>query len=280
MTLIKKISPHIALFILALSLNAIFVNHLAAETVQQKLLKVADKKASGNYVRKQFVSLLNKPFDLSDQANPAKKILIIGDSHAQDFVNMVFENGKLKNYQLSTRHIPTRCQPILAANMSAFIAAKDQNFCAKSDSLGKAKTQISQADIIILVANWTLKSAKQLPTTIKNLHLNSSQKLFVLGRKSFGKVTIRRYLRLPEKELRNLRNPVDAKQQAINTLMKSSLDKNIFIDMQELICSTSNSCRVFSSDLQLISFDGGHLTPAGAAYLGSQLFQKSLLKNL
>jgi hypothetical protein len=101
-----------------------------------------------------------------------------------------------------------------------------------------------------------------------------------VGRKSFGKVAIRSYLRQSEQTLRNLRNPVDAKQQKINDLMKSSLAAQTFIDMQKLICDASSTCRVFSSDLKLISFDGGHLTPAGARYLGQQLFQKSLLKNL
>ena len=257
------------------------LNSVSAETIQQALLKVADKKVSGEYVRKRFVSLLNKNFDPNEAtATKQKKMLVIGDSHAQDFINMLFENHRLKQYQIHTRHIPTRCQPLLGGNIQALIAKKDQSFCAKSDSLAKARPHIAQADVIILVANWTMTSAKHLPNTLKNLHLSPQQKLFVVGRKSFGKVDIRSYLRQSEQTLRNLRNPVDAQQQKINDLMKSTLPAQTFIDIQKLICDSSSRCRVFSSDLKLISFDGGHLTPTGARYLGQQLFQHSQLKNL
>ena len=275
---IKYKGLNLLTLLLLVLVHTLLLAPVAAETVQQSLLKVADQKTSGEYVRKRFVSLLKKEFESNKTGK--KKMLVIGDSHAQDFINMVFENNQFKHYQIQTRHIPTRCQPLLGNNIQALIAKKDQAFCAKADSLAKAKAHIATADVIILVANWTMKSAKQLPNTLKNLQLNPQQKIFVVGRKSFGKVAIRSYLRQSEQSLRNLRNPVDAQQQAINDLMKSSLASQMFVDIQTLICDTSNTCRVFTSDLQLISFDGGHLTPAGARYLGQQLFQKSLLKNL
>lgn len=248
-----------------------------ANSISKQLLKAADTKSSGNYVRKRFVSLMNKPFDTEKNQ---KKILIIGDSHAQDFVNMIFESHNLSNYQISTRSIPTRCQPVLGGNATKFIAAKDKSFCAKSDSLAKAKPQIAQADIVIIAANWTENSAKELSTTINHLQLSKEQKLFIIGRKSFGKVSVRAYLRQSDQALRNLRNKVDAKQQKINTIMKSAVSTTQFIDMQKLICDSSANCRVFSSDLKLISFDGGHLTQDGAKYLGNILFRDSQLNQL
>jgi hypothetical protein len=35
---------------------------------------------------------------------------------------------------------------------------------------------------------------------------------------------------------------------------------------------------LFTDDAQLISYDGGHLTPAGAKYVGQLLFANSLLQ--
>jgi len=254
----------------------LMIGTASADSLQMELLKAADKKASGEYVRKRFLALMKKPFDSSIK----KKALIIGDSHAQDFVNVVFENGYLKNYQISTRGIPTRCQPSLGVDATQFIDKKDQNFCAKADSLEKAKEQINKANLIILVANWKEWSAKALPKTIANLKLKPQQKLLVVGRKSFGKVSVRSYLRKSETELRNLKNPVDKDQKKINNILKTSLSKEVFIDLQQLVCGSTSSCRVFTSDLKLISFDGGHLTQYGASYVGSILFKKSQLADL
>jgi lysophospholipase L1-like esterase len=93
-------------------------------------------------------------------------------------------------------------------------------------------------------------------------------------------VLVRAYLRQSDQALRNLRNRVDARQQKINTIMKKAVNKQQFIDMQKLICDSSANCRVFSSDLKLISFDGGHLTQDGAKYLGNILFRDSQLNQL
>lgn len=275
MLLIKKVqTPIVLVSMLLLLATASF--SVSAESRSSELLKAADKKVAGKYVRQRYVELLNKPFASSTK----KKVLILGDSHAQDFVNMVFENNYLKNYQIITRDIPTRCQPILGGNETKFIESKDKSFCAKADSLAKAKQQIDNADVIILAANWKDWSAKELPQTIKNLHLKSEQKLLILGRKSFGKVSVRKYLRMSDKELRNLRNEVDSEQEAINKIMKATVNKSIYIDTQQLLCGSSSTCRVFTSDLKLISFDGGHLTKEGAKYVGNILFRDSQLADL
>lgn len=274
MTFSKKLKINFLLILSTLLASSYSLNTLADQ--RGDLLKMANKKESGKYVRAHFSSLLKKPFTSSAK----KKVLIIGDSHAQDFVNAILESGNFKNHQLSAREIPTRCQPILGGGATQLIAAKDKAFCAKSDNLAKAKGQIAKAEIVILVANWKEWSATALPNTIKNLQLTPQQQLLVIGRKSFGKVSIRNYLRLSEKELRNLQNKVDGVQEKINNTLKSTLDKAVFIDIQQLICGSPSSCRVFTSDLKLISFDGGHLTKEGARYVGNILFKNSQLKNL
>ncbi len=247
-----------------------------ADSRNDILLKQADTKVSGEYVRQQFIKLLDKPFT----DNAKKKLLVIGDSHAQDFINMVVENHLLSDYQISTRDIPTRCQPILVDNAQQYIAEKDKAFCEKADSLKKAKPKIAQADVIILVANWKKWSAKELPNTIKNLQLKPEQKLFIIGRKSFGKIKIRKYLRMSDQQLRNLQNTVDGEQVAINQIMQKRLDKSQYIDFQQAVCGAIDKCRVFTSDLKLISFDGGHLTKDGAAFVGRILFKATGLREL
>ncbi len=249
---------------------------IASNSLKKELIKAANVKESGKYVRTRFLESAKKPF--TDKSK--KKALIIGDSHAQDFYNSVLESKLLADYQISTRSIPTQCQVYLGNNLNQFIAPKDTAFCAKSDSLAKAKRQIAEADLIILVANWKEWSAKELPQTIKNMQLNSKQKVVVIGRKSFGKVSVRKYLRMPEDKLKTLRNKPDDRQQNISSIMSESLDKDVLIELQDLVCGSTKTCPIFTDELKLISFDGGHLTKDGARYVGKVLFEKSPLGKL
>ncbi len=248
----------------------------SASQIRSELQKAADTKASGAYVRKRFLQMMRKPFTSTSK----KKALIIGDSHAQDFLNGVLENGYLRNYQISTRYIPTRCQIYFGEHLTQFIKHRDRAFCKKSDSLLRAKRQIAEADLIILAGDWKAWSAKALPLSIKKLGLKPRQKLFVVGRKSFGKISIRNYLRMPDQKLRTLRNKVDAHQTKVNNIMSRSLSRSVFINQQQLICGSSATCPVFTKDLKLISFDGGHLTRDGARHVGRVLFQGSSLGRL
>lgn len=272
MTLIKK--EYFVHFFLLSSL--VSSTAFAKTSYKSEMLKASNVKASGTYAQEKFVSLMGKTFD----DTPQKKVLVIGDSHAQDFINMAYESGQFKQYQVKTRHIPTGCQLILSNNNEKYIAEKLKELCRKSDSLKKALEQIKQADILILSANWKKWSAKTLPETIKNLSLSSTQKLYVIGRKSFGKVNIRKLLKKPKTVLVKLENNVDSAQEEINTIMKNSLDDDIYIDFQNTICKQKNKCKIFTDDAKLITFDGGHLTKAGAGYLGKQLFEKSILNQL
>ncbi len=247
-----------------------------ATSIQSKLLKAADTESGGEYVRTRFLQAMKKAVNPSSK----KKALIIGDSHAQDFFNSVLENGYLKDYRMSTRYIPVRCQITLIEDTSAFIAKKDEVFCNESDSLSKAKEEIAAADLIIFAAHWKSWAAKQLPQTIQNLNINSKQKLFVIGRKSYGKISVRNYLRLPEEKLKTLRTTVDNRQQKINSIMTKTLSDTMFINQHELVCGSVNNCPVFTDTTELISYDGGHLTKAGARYVGKLLFDGSPLGKL
>ncbi len=264
---------------LSLAIGAVFLAGTATTQadVRADMMKAADNKASGEYVRARFLKQMKKPF----VANGKKKAIIVGDSHAQDFYNAILESGALANYQLSTRYIPTVCQMYLGnEDVNRLREARHRNICAKSDSLAQAKSQIAEADLVVLTSNWKDWSAQRLPQSIQNLQLTPQQKLVVIGRKSYGKLNIRKYLRMPESKLRGMRNEVDNKQAQINKIMRANLPGNVFIDQHQLVCGGQNTCPLFTDNLRLITFDGGHFTPHGARYVGRILFNSPLLKGL
>lgn len=233
---------------------------------------------NGEYVRARFLQLMKKPFVTKDQKTREKtKILIIGDSHAQDFLNSIFENKLLTHTQISTRYIPTRCQIVLGKKRWI---ASDKPLCEKSDTLELARSQIKNADVIILAAFWRKWAAEALPQTINNLELTKDQRLYIIGRRSFSKSDPSDIKKLNTQERINLRLKVDKHQIEINNIMKNTLDEKVFINTHLLICGQSSTCPAFTDDLKMISFDGGHLSKDGARYFGHQLFQKSKLRNL
>jgi hypothetical protein len=234
-------------------------------------------KENGEYVRKRFLRLMKKPFDTKDSRT---RILIIGDSHAQDFLNAIAENRLLKNSQIRTRYIPTRCQIYLGNSASKEIHENDVSLCNQSDSLESAKAQIAEADIIIFSALWRMWAVKALPKTISNLGLSPEQKLYVIGRRSFLKPNKEQLHDLSKGQQQSLRSAVDIHQQAINTAMAKVLDEQTFVDVHFWVCGREASCPVFTDNMKLISFDGGHLSKDGAHYLGRILFNKSQLAAL
>ena len=249
-----------------------------ASDVRAHILQVSNLEKSGEYVRQRFLQQLEKPFSADDKR---KKMLVIGDSHAQDFYNALLENKIDQRYQISTRRIPAICGLYLGTeNISALIEKKHAPICEEADTLTAALPQIKQADTVIIAANWKLWSAERLATTVQNLNIQAPQKLFVVGRKNFGKINLRKFLRMPTDKLKQLRNPVHGAQQETNRVMKQSLKPSVFVDIQALLCKSEDDCPLFTPDVRLISYDGGHLTADGARYVGSVLLKHPPLNQL
>lgn len=267
----------VLLFLVTIAASGTLIAAPASDT-RAHILQAADKSKSGEYVRNRFFNHMKKPFNPTDKR---KKMLVIGDSHAQDFYNALLENNVNQRYQISTRRIPAICGVYLGSEkISYLIEKKHIPICQKADTLAEAKPQIKQADVVILAANWKLWSAQRLSTTIKNLQIRAPKKLFVVGRKNFGKLNLRKYLRMSDNELRQLRNPVYGLQREINQTIKQKVPKGMFVDIQALICKSENDCPLFTPQARLISFDGGHLTQDGARYVGKVLLRNPPLNQL
>lgn len=253
----------------------------AANSLQQKLIKASDPKTNGDYTFEGCRELQKQPFD---PASNKKKVLIIGDSQACDFLNGIRENGYWQDYQIRMRYIPYRCQPVFGSAVEQLADPKDRAFCAepeRADSLAQAKEQVAMADVIIMASRWKAVTARMLPKTLHSMALKPSQKVIVIGSKFFGKITVRQYLRMSANKLETLRNDVGDEAQDINQILDEVLGKQAtFVNQQNLVCGEPTSCPLFTADLNLISYDGRHLTQEGARHVGKVLFQKSALGKL
>ena len=130
--------------------------YAADAAVRAHILEVSDAKKTGAYVRQRFVERMEKPFSPDDKR---PRMLIMGDSHAQDFYNVLAENKVDQRYQVSTRRIPAICGVYLGTeNIRPLIEKKHIPICDKADTLQNALPQIKQADVVIIAANWKLWS--------------------------------------------------------------------------------------------------------------------------
>jgi len=286
--MLLKIKPTAIAFLLYLMSTYIALSFYTANasplskpsaSLQRNLMADASVKINGKYTFSRCNPIRKKPFD---KKSNKKKILVIGDSHGCDFINMIAENHFLQNYQISMRYIPYQCQPVLHGKTAGkFVAAKDRALCsneARTDSLTQAKAQMDEADIIIFAARWKLNTARVLPFTIKFLRLKPNKKIIVIGSKNFGKITVRRYMSMPRKELTKIKNEVDSEAQKINAILRKRITgQMVFVDQTRLVCGSDKTCPIFTDNLHLISYDGWHLTQSGARYAGKLLFQKSIL---
>ncbi|MCK5903127.1 MAG: hypothetical protein KAG28_08245 [Cocleimonas sp.] len=250
-------------------------------TLKRNLLHDSNVKVNERYTFSRCNAIRKKPFL---NQSKKKKILLIGDSHGCDFLNIVKENNFLQNYQIRMRYIPYQCQPVLNGKGGKFVEKKDHALCnneARTDSLMQAKDQMKEADIIIFAARWKLKTARILPFTIKHLRLKPHQKVIVIGSKNFGKISTRHYMTMSPQALKQVKNSIDPEVQKINAILRQRIKGRLsFVDQSKLVCGSHVACPVFTDNLHLISYDGWHLTPAGARHIGKVLFQRSILANL
>ena len=76
-----------------------------------------------------------------------------------------------------------------------------------------------------------------------------------------------------------MRSPVPPWSTGVNESMRRSLPPDVFIDVQQLLCGDDTvTCSPFTSQRELITFDGTHLTPEGARLYGLRLIEHTPLR--
>ena len=99
----------------------------------------------------------------------------------------------------------------------------------------------------------------------------------MIGSKRFGPLNINTLIKLPAAERTALRRVLP---QPVNDILRAKLSAIDYVGIQETVCDSFDRCPVFTPEGQLISFDYGHLTAAGARYLGGLIFKHRGLASL
>lgn len=211
-----------------------------------------------------------------------KKLLLIGDSFSQDLFNMIVEGKYLTDYEICMYFTVSYCQIYIGnEDRLKFIDEKHRATCSKGNDVRVALPMIHQANAIILASRWFEWSVLRLPTTIKSMNLTKSQKIIVIGTKSFGSVQPRRYVNTTlQYRLRQRNKPTEHALTAHKAMLKT-VDKSIFVNLMDTLCPPPDgTCSLFTPKGKLISYDGYHLTKFGALYIGNFIFHRKPLNQL
>jgi peptidoglycan/LPS O-acetylase OafA/YrhL len=241
-----------------------------------KYLATLIKEEEGRYTLKRFNKLIYKPFD---DADGRKKVLIIGDSFAQDLVNAIYETEFINNIQISAKQIPSGCGNLFI-DYQEFSNNIEENisFMCKGKGIFEDKNLkklMLSSDEIWLASNWQYWQIEYINRSVLNIQQYSNKHIKVFGPKNFGKVDIKELLSVDYKNRINIKGLIDKDVILINNSMRKMIKEESFVDSLELFCgSNASNCPVFVQPDQLITYDGLHLTKYGAMFFGREMLNQ------
>lgn len=268
----------------ALSLFAVLGLALTADTGWERRYSPEEQRIlrsfveADDYVPTRFDALRGRAFS---GEGDLPKVLIIGDSYGQDLVNALYETGMDRDFDLSTYHIPGRCGNLMIENLDKYRNRENREECARLPGYQDPKLQarLREADQLWLVSSWNPWTAPLLPKSLEALSADTDAKIVVFGRKHFGdRLTYRVFADGIDALIG--RRPLPEDPSAVSLEMSETIPKLAeYVDLQRLLCGSYETCANADPSGSPLTFDGTHLTPEGARYMGD-LLKPYLVKQL
>ena len=218
-----------------------------------------------------------REFSIQDKR---QKLLVIGDSYAEDLVNAIEESNLKYNYQISSYRIPAVCG-VLYVEKSRLQDFQPNTCNNRPNFFNEPKLirLISNADEVWIESSWLLwqlefleESLNRIKEKNKNLVLFGSKQFDIKNasqyRNKYGLDQIAKEFNIPENHT-NLTNKLQIISESVGIK---------FVDPMFIICGSKSKCKHSFNGEGIISVDGGHLTPYGAAHFGEEL-EKWVLEN-
>jgi peptidoglycan/LPS O-acetylase OafA/YrhL len=249
-----------------------------SETTRNELVSFDGKFR--DYAYKKIIELHKLPYE----NNKKKKVLVVGDSQAGDFINMLYENNYHTLINLSSIILGAKCQPLLpsSVDLNIYIGDKYKATCESQRKKYASSNKLEEADVVILTAAWRNWGVKHLSNTINQLRQRGIKEIYVIGSKTqgeSGQTLLARFMKVQGIEAFSASRQSN-KIQHINMKLKENIASYAFIDIYKFICTSSNHCLVLSPGGKVIFYDKSHVTPDGAKYLGGILKNAGELKFL
>ena len=235
--------------------------------------KIADPKAFQAF-NKALAVRLDAPF----AEDGRRRVLVVGDSQANDFVNLLHAAGVDQSFDLRVHMIDAQCQPLYGVPPKLFvgnIGGKMRGSCLEQLHRLNADARIAAADTVVLAANWRPWSGALVPEAVSNLKNRGIRQVVVLGPKRQG-------MSGPDLVLRECLHQKDESRHfafarlpepivAVNSFLKANQGPYGFIDLYDTLCSAQAGCDYLTREGQVIFFDYVHLTPEGARHVAARL---------
>ena len=207
-----------------------------------------------------------------------KKVILIGDSHAKDFINILEESKLFGEYSFSTKQINSECGNLYLDDYTPLyrhIPDKRQERCRVMGWYEGAKfRELTQsADEIWLVNAWHAWTVPYLHESIKRIEEGFGVTVRVFGLKNFGTVSKEKVLKIEQSERVGYGQPVLPEALAVDRAMTQALDSfPRYYPVLDMMCGgDAGDCRIFDGEGAIISPDGGHLTQEGAKEVAKRL---------
>lgn len=239
-------------------------------------------------VNKAIIYTFKKMDELSKAENfvtSKNHLLIIGDSQAADFLNVMVAAGFDKNYEIITRKILWECGSVYYANIEKnnfnnypLLAGREdlQSECIHQMSRLVNTPAIGSANKILIAYFWDSKRLENLLYSINEIQRRSNAQVFILGKKLFtmnsidivGRYGIEDYAK---------KNAFESKsKEAVD--FNRVLDQNFgvkFIDPYPMICDDIiEKCSVVTDNYYPVMWQANHITPEAADWIARTRFDR------
>ena len=202
-----------------------------------------------------------------------KKLLVIGDSYAEDLVNAIKESKLDEQYQLATYRIPANCG-VLYIEKERLEKFQPESCSSRPNFFNNPKIIdfIKDADEVWVQSSWLGWHLDFLSESLERIKVFNNQ-ITVFGSKEFDIKNASEYknqygFKRLQKEFQISNN-----QKFLRSNIQSISDELQikYIDPMQLICGSDLFCTHSYDGKGIISVDGGHLTKYGAIHFGKQL---------
>lgn len=236
----------------------------------------------GDYTEYFWHNLKRLETGFSDSGKP--KVLVIGDSMAADFVNVLIEGGTEDDFDLATIPIGDNCKAAFPLTDKQYLAlfGGAGDICRRQhDKVLNNVELLKQADTIVLASFWwEFHWAKYVRSSVAWLNQNTDAKIMVLGLKnqnSDGIWFLNKHSLSPN--IHKIRTPMNSHAAGLNHALRARQEGYTYFDLLDLFCN-AEGCQRVTKQGYVIVFDQAHLSENGARFIGQQIRGTSWFKQL